>query len=352
MIDADQNPHLCAFDRLTHFGRAGRRQLSRETMTNCRALAYRLAGGMPIEDFDRDVRERRPARFESAFDAISLKELFTLRRLEKLFTRNVVSARYVDVITDGFPRKLTDIQRNVGRAELGTIAAHLQSGSTIRLIDAHLFDDGLSDLVANVQHVFAAETQINVYLAPPEKAGFAAHFDITDVFVVQCTGQKEWQVFDEYVDRTELPLLDTPWEPERYRPLSRPRDMTLHQGDVLYMPRGTMHRAFCTRHASMHLTISIIPLTFADLLRQEIRRIAASDADLRRRVPWSVGDGDDRLEEFAEYVTGCLVDLAQRLDVRAALRSERQRLQAEPLKAGSGALSSVIAKLANDAHVR
>jgi hypothetical protein len=319
-------------------------------MTDWTMLAGRLAGAMPIEAFDRDVRERRSVRFAAAFDAAALHDLFTLRRLETIFTRHVVPGRSVDVITDGFPRKLVDIQRHSGRADLGTIAAQLRSGSTIRLCDAQMFDDGLSGLVANIQRLFAADAQINVYLAPPEKAGFAAHFDITDVFVVQCAGQKEWQVFDDYVDKAELPLLDTPWEPERYRPLGHPRDMTLQQGDVLYMPRGTMHRAFCTGHESMHLTISLTPLTFADLLRQEIRRIAVADADLRRRVPWSVDDGADRLEALAEEVSVRLVDLARRLDVRAALRSERQRLQPRPSEAGTGVLSSVIADLARDPH--
>jgi hypothetical protein len=126
--------------------------------------------------------------------------------------------------------------------------------------------------------------------------------------------------------------------------------MTLQEGDVLYMPRGTMHRAFCTGYESMHLTISLMPLTFADLLRQEIRRIAAADTDLRRRVPWSVDDSADRLDALAQEVSVRLVDLARRLDVRAALRSERQRLQPRPSEAGTGVLSSVIADLTRDSH--
>ena len=349
---AEQGPRWCA----STDGGASRppwtRATGQTTMTDWRMLAGRLAGGMSIEEFDRDVRERRSVRFAAAFDAASLHDLFTPCRLESIFIRHVVPGRSVDVITDGFPRKLADIQRNAGRADLGTIAAQLRSGSTICLCDAQMFDDGLSGLVANIQRLFAAEAQINVYLAPPEKAGFAAHFDTTDVFIVQCTGQKEWQVFDDYVDKTELPLLDTPWEPERYRPLSRPRDMTLQRGDVLYMPRGTMHRAFCTGRELMHLTISITPLTFADLLRQEIRRIAASDTGLRLRVPWSFDDGGDRLEALAEEVSTRLVDLAQQLDVLAALRSERRRLQPGPCEAGAGALLSVIGDLARDTHVK
>jgi hypothetical protein len=320
--------------------------------SNPRELAGGLAGGMPIEDFDRDIRERRSARFESAFDAASLDVLFNLRRFETMVTGTVVPAQYVDIITDGFPRKLADVQRSRGRADLCTIAHQLRTGSTIRLSDAQLFDASLAGLATSVQNVFAAEAQINVYLAPPEKAGFAEHFDITDVFIVQCIGQKQWQIFDEYVDRTELPLVDTPWEPERYRPLGHPRNMTLHPGDVLYMPRGTMHRAFCTGHASMHLTISLTPLTVADLLRQEIRRLAAADSELRRRVAWSVDDGDDRREALAADLSERLVDMARRLDVQAALRSETQRLQAGAREPAPGALSSAVADLVEAGRIK
>jgi hypothetical protein len=53
------------------------------------------------------------------------------------------------------------------------------------------------------------------------------------------------------------------WDPERFKPLSVPDPITLSAGDVLYMPRGVMHQAFCIERESMHLTISLMPLTVA-----------------------------------------------------------------------------------------
>ena len=40
-----------------------------------------------------------------------------------------------------------------------------------------------------------ARSQINLYLTPPFATGFPAHFDVTDVFIVQCSGAKSWTVF-------------------------------------------------------------------------------------------------------------------------------------------------------------
>ena len=92
---------------------------------------------------------------------------------------------------------------------------------------------------------------------------------------------EEWVIHKDYVDQTSLPTADTPWELERYKPLGPGQNMVLRLGDVLYLPRGVMHAARCTDQHSLHLTISLESLTYADVLLSEVRRLAHDVPDLR-----------------------------------------------------------------------
>jgi ribosomal protein L16 Arg81 hydroxylase len=123
--------------------------------------------------------------------------------------------------------------------------------------------------VAEIRRLFASGSQINLYLTPPHKPGFAPHFDITDVFIVQCLGAKSGGSSMTTASRRsaadghERILIGSP--------SSMPDPITLSAGDVL-LPRGVMHEAFCTDRESMHLTISLMPLTVADLIAQGFSR--------------------------------------------------------------------------------
>jgi len=182
---------------------------------------------MEIEDFNREVRERQVGKFHAAMDRAALNELYSLHKLESAFTRETVPSLYVDVITNGFPRNLVDIQRKSYKSTLAVVADNFRRGATIRVSDLQKFDERLERFVREVQRYFAARSQINLYLTPPSKTGFAPHFDITDVFVVQCAGRKEWKIFHSYTDKTELPLLDILWEPDRYKPSGSTEVITL-----------------------------------------------------------------------------------------------------------------------------
>jgi hypothetical protein len=79
----------------------------------------------------------------------------------------------------------------------------------------------------------------------------------------------------------------------------------------------------------MHLTISLTPLTFIDLISRELQRVAATDIEFRRRVPWAMDDGDSVNDErIAEIARDCVGKLAKELDVPGVVATERRSLQA------------------------
>jgi len=290
-------------------------------------LAQRLVGGMGVGAFDQEIRERRAMRFETALDVDQRAALFGLERVEALFDSEAMPLANVDVYEDGHLKRLADLQKKREKTGLQVIVELFQKGATIRLRDVDACDRPLSRFVAEVRRQFAAQSQINVYLTPPLTSGFPPHFDITDVFVVQCLGAKQWRLFDDYTSRIDLPVMATNWEPDRFTPIGSGTAVTLSAGDVLYLPRGVMHQAFCTDRASMHLTISITPMTYADLIAKEVHRIAASHLELRKRVPWSADDGDPKRDALiADAARACLQTVATRLDVATAIADERDSI--------------------------
>ncbi|GAB2267389.1 hypothetical protein Dimus_002374 [Dionaea muscipula] len=103
----------------------------------------------------------------------------------------------------------------------------------------------------------------NLYLTPPNSQGLACHYDDHCVFVCQLRGTKQWTVFHEPV--VQLPRLYQHME-HSTGSLTKSKQITLTEGDVLYIPRGVLHEASTSvfrdspdRAAdfSLHITLSV-----------------------------------------------------------------------------------------------
>ena len=120
--------------------------------------------------------------------------------------------------------------------------------------------------------------QVNAYITPAQNRGFAPHYDVHDVFVLQFAGRKHWTIHE--------PVLEAPLRASRgttASPRSRPAprasrviDTVLEPGDALYLPRGYLHAASALGGVSGHLTIGRAP-------RDPVAARRAGAADPRRR---------------------------------------------------------------------
>ena len=104
------------------------------------------------------------------------------------------------------------------------VLRHFAEGATIVLQALHRtwppVADAAQELAADLGH----PVQVNAYVTPPQNRGFDDHYDVHDVFVLQVTGEKHWQVRPPVV---ESPLRDQPW--------------TDHRDAVRLAARGTTH---------------------------------------------------------------------------------------------------------------
>ena len=87
--------------------------------------------------------------------------------------------------------------------------------------------------------------------------GFAPHYDDVDVFILQVSGRKRWRAYAP-LPGAGLPRFSSPDFDEARDALGAPLlDRTLQPGDMLYLPRGTVHQAqSLPEEHSLHLTVS------------------------------------------------------------------------------------------------
>jgi bifunctional lysine-specific demethylase and histidyl-hydroxylase NO66 len=137
-------------------------------------------------------------------------------------------------------------------------------------------------LTADLRH----PVQINAYITPASSQGFAPHYDVHDVFVLQVSGLKRWRIHEPVlVD----PLRTEPWTDHRAAVVARAQgtpviDEVLRPGDALYLPRGYLHAAEALGGISCHLTVGVHPLTRQAIL-DALVALARDDAALRSSLP-------------------------------------------------------------------
>lgn len=145
--------------------------------------------------------------------------------------------------------------------------------------------DHLSVAVARVTRAIEVEiggkVAANAFLTPAGSRGFLPHFDTHDVFVLQLHGSKVWRLYDRRVDLPvdrQIHLIDqSTLGPHQY-------EFQLQPGDLLYVPRGTVHGPYTTDSASLHLTMGYRPLRWCDYLSALLGVAVESDVTLRESL--------------------------------------------------------------------
>jgi len=101
-----------------------------------------------------------------------------------------------------------------------------------------------------------------LFYAPTASTLFDEHFDAHDAFIIQLEGSKKWQLWPAIVADVEAVS-----SPHFYTPMVRAHvaehapsyEITLQAGDVMYLPRCTIHRALPTDEHSSHLNVWMTP---------------------------------------------------------------------------------------------
>jgi hypothetical protein len=217
------------------------------------------------------------------------------------------------------------------------VLAAMADGATLVLQALHRTWPPLVGFGADLAGELGHPVQINAYITPPENQGFAPHYDVHDVFVLQVSGRKRWTIHAPVV---EAPLDNQPWESVRAEVAARAAeapliDTVLEPGDALYLPRGTIHAAVAQGETSIHLTVGVHPVSRYQLVRH-LLELAQDDPALRASLPMGVDLADPAV--LADQLAATVAALHQRLDAIAPADVARrvgvnlmQRTRPEPL---------------------
>jgi hypothetical protein len=241
--------------------------------------------GMEPAFFDQHFM-RTPSH-RRAFYCGPLDEIVDVRSVEYIMAATPGSAssyvRASRVVAGGRrDEKKLDAQLNVGQ-----IAQLHRAGYTVCIDEVNYRWPTIYAMCSGLQAALAARGQANVrgratcglFFAPPHSQGFSLHHDRKDVFVLQIAGRKTWQL---YAPAEPYPIhnsIDNEYDAlTKTEPLLEAR---LEPGDMLYVPRGFLHKPFTAGDHSLHLSFGVESITWFDVLREMMQSMPA----FRRSVP-------------------------------------------------------------------
>ncbi|MBK8977405.1 MAG: hypothetical protein IPM29_15950 [Planctomycetes bacterium] len=200
------------------------------------------------------------------------------------------------------------------RLDVGRLYELFEAGATIALNQLSDYCEPVAVVCRSLRRLLRCKgVSANAYLAPPRAVGWGAHYDLDDVFVVQCDGSKRWRV---WAGPRELPYRGQMFVKGR-DPLGEPvLDVVLQPGDLLYLPRGFVHEPVTEDAHSLHVTLVTFVHTWADLVDALVGAAGDADVALRRGLPLQDPARGASLEDLRAELRGLLA----RLDDETALR--------------------------------
>jgi hypothetical protein len=222
------------------------------------------------------VIEGRRSKFDGLFSWDRLNRLLADHRLAPprlRLERAGASADQLNVMVR-VPRPMPP---PLERVDPALLYEALRNGATLIVNGVEEVAEELTWLADDVAAIFSGRPQFNLYASFGHAPGFGLHWDGRDVWTLQVRGAKRWQVRRPSV---VAPLYGAPQDRS-----TAPRDVewegVLHEGDVLYVPRGWWHEAVSIDEPSMHLTVGWDPVTGVDYVAWLLERLRE---DVRFRI--------------------------------------------------------------------
>jgi ribosomal protein L16 Arg81 hydroxylase len=173
-----------------------------------------------------------------------------------------------------------------GTIDTDALYSEYDKGATIILNSVHRYWRPLSLLCNYLEKCFNHPLQTNIYLTPRKSQGFAAHYDTHDVFILQITGSKRWQIYDSPI---RLPNENQPYDSSTMRRGRLRLACRLEAGDMLYIPRGRIHKATAQKNSTLHVTLGLTPYTWGDAFWESLATVCREHSSFREALPPGFG---------------------------------------------------------------
>ena len=222
-------------------------------------------------------------------------------------------------------RTITDL------IDVGRVYGHFADGATIVLQGLHRYWPAVTKLCRELEDILTHPVQANAYITPPVAQGLRVHADAHDVFALQTHGRKHWVVYEGETQPAPdgsgaVPTLDA----------------QLWPGDCLYIPKGTAHAARTVDSSSIHLTLGVRTLTYADVLRGAVDR-ALDHPALAEALPAGFAADPKQLEDELRERLATVADVIRDSDTTALAGSAVRRFVEPRVPLLTGQLQQLLA---------
>jgi ribosomal protein L16 Arg81 hydroxylase len=328
----------------------------RSTAIDRPALRRCVAGD--IEEFATTYWANRPLLSKAVDLPSGFDDLLTLEAVDELVARRGLRTPFLRIAKNGQVVPNNRFTRSGGAgAQIADQVADdrvldlFLDGATLVLQGLHRVWPPLIDFAGRLSSELGHPVQVNAYVTPPSAKGFAAHYDVHDVFVLQVAGEKRWIVHQPV---HPAPLRDQPWTDHRQAVAeaveTRPPtlDTVLRPGDSLYLPRGYLHSAEALGGVTAHLTVGVHPVTRHAIV-EALCALAADEPSLRTSLPLGVDAGAGAAAAQVESQIATTI-----VSLREWLQTADQAAVAEKLRTrlGSARRPAPISPLAQAAATR
>lgn len=236
-----------------------------------------LIAPLGLDRFDSAYREQSPFLIKRArpdyFDA-----LFSMADVDRLIGNQLLRSGDIRIARDGAVTPFAAFSSK-GVADRNAILGEYAAGSTIVFEHLNRHHPLLGRALAQCEVELEFPVRANCYLTPAMSQGFSLHYDTHDVLILQVSGSKTWQVWDNPLP---LPHEEQPFSPALLAHARQLADVTLEPGDVLYLPRGFIHGASANEAPSLHLTLGMRSMTLRDVALAALKHAAMSTPALRQ----------------------------------------------------------------------
>lgn len=101
--------------------------------------------------------------------------------------------------------------------------------------------------------------QCNAYYTPSNQQGLPPHYDLHDVFVIQCEGSKLWKIWKSFRKDVSFETLqaDEPFNIPAWTKAPANKELVLRPTDTIFLAAGEPHECRTTNEPSFHLSFGI-----------------------------------------------------------------------------------------------
>ena len=303
----------------------------------------RLIAPVSPRQFEDEYADVRPLHINRG-DPEYFADLLTFDDVDRLLTLSGPNFENIRVASNGIDAIISgpESRRHEAANRLETIYRHYRAGSTIVLNSVNERHEPLKQLERALNAELGAGLEMNVYLTPGGQAqGFRPHYDTHDVLVLQIHGKKTWGLYGSPFPQP-LPMPAQEFNSMKAQlnvPAAPEVELEMEPGDILYLPRGTMHAATSNETATIHLTIGIHRQLWFPLIQEALLDLCAKDPRLRAALPLGFARSPEATAEAAKQLR----------DLLGVLAAE---VRAEPLVSGAAARSTFTASPSLRGHLR